>query len=113
MGEGIVTVLIFLPIRTATRLEDQAKGHPGAHSERSGLLLRKLLGPLPLESTCAGDNDRPFYKATISLNTLALVDPLIEGQPLGHGKLLTRDEIFHHDMLARTKQQGNAGAKMK
>jgi len=50
------------------------------NSERSGLLLRKLLGPLRLEPTCAGDNDRPFYKATTSLNTLALVDPLVEGQ---------------------------------
>jgi len=50
------------------------------NSERSGLLLRKLLGPLRLEPTSAGDNDRPFYKATTSLNTLALVDPLIEGE---------------------------------
>ena len=49
------------------------------NSERSGLLLRKLLGPLRLEPTCAGENDRPFYKATTSLNTLALVDPLIDG----------------------------------
>ena len=50
------------------------------NSERSGLLLRKLLGPLRLEPTRAGDNDRPFYKATTSLNTLALVDPLTEGE---------------------------------
>ena len=49
------------------------------NSERSGLLLRKLLGPLRLELTSAGENDRPFYKATTSLNTLALVDPLIDG----------------------------------
>ena len=50
------------------------------NSDRSGLLLRKLLGPLRLEPTRAGDNDRPFYKATTSLNTLALVDPLMEGE---------------------------------
>ena len=49
-------------------------------SARSGLFLRKLLGPLRLEPKRAGDNDRPFYKATTSLNTLALVDPLIEGE---------------------------------
>jgi hypothetical protein len=49
------------------------------NSERSGLLLRKLLGPLRLEPTCADENDRPFYKATTSLNTLALVNPLIDG----------------------------------
>ena len=49
------------------------------NSERSGLLLRKLLGPLRLEPTCAAHNERPFYKATTSLNTLALVDPL-EGE---------------------------------
>ena len=50
------------------------------NSERSGLLLRKLLGPLRLEPTCAADSERPSYRATTSLNTLALVDPLIEGQ---------------------------------
>ena len=50
------------------------------NSERSALLLRKLLGPLRLEPARAGDNIRPFYKATTSLNTLALVDPLIEGE---------------------------------
>ena len=49
-------------------------------SVRSGLLLRKLLGPLRLEPKRAGDNDRPFYKATTSLNTLASVDPLIQGE---------------------------------
>jgi hypothetical protein len=54
------------------------------NSERSGLLLRKLLGPLRLEPTCAGDNDRPYYKATTSLNTLALVAPVIEGE-VGEG----------------------------
>jgi hypothetical protein len=48
------------------------------HSERSGLLLRKLLGPLRLEPTCADENDRPFYKATTSLNAVALVNPLID-----------------------------------
>ena len=53
------------------------------NSERSGLLLRKLLGPLRLEPTCAADNERPFYKATTSLNTLALVDPLMEGEERG------------------------------
>jgi site-specific DNA recombinase len=37
------------------------------NSERSGLLLRKLLGPLRLEPTCADDTDQPFYKATTSL----------------------------------------------
>ncbi len=26
------------------------------------------------------NNDRPFYKATTALSTLALVDPLIEGE---------------------------------
>ncbi len=50
------------------------------NSNRSGLLLRKLLGPLRLEPTRPGDNDRPFYRATTSLNTLAVVDPLIEGE---------------------------------
>jgi len=50
------------------------------NSERSGLLLRKLLGPLRLEPARAGDNIRLFYKATTSLNTLALVDPLMEGE---------------------------------
>ncbi|HEX8837627.1 MAG TPA: recombinase family protein [Candidatus Acidoferrum sp.] len=50
------------------------------NSERSGLLLRKLLGPLRLEPTCAADNERPFYKAATSLNTLALLDPLTEGE---------------------------------
>jgi site-specific DNA recombinase len=50
------------------------------NSDRSGLLLRKLLGPLRLEPTCCGDTDRPFYKATTSLNTLALLDPLTEGE---------------------------------
>ena len=50
------------------------------NSERSGLLLRKLLGPLRLEPTRDGDNDRPFYMAMTSLNTLALVPPLMEGE---------------------------------
>ena len=50
------------------------------NSDRSGLLLRKLLGPLRLEPTCDGELDRPFYRATTSLNTLALMDPLIEGE---------------------------------
>ena len=50
------------------------------NSDRSGLLLRKFLGPLRLEPTCAADNERPFYKTTTSLNTLALVDPLMEGE---------------------------------
>ena len=48
------------------------------NSDRSGPLLRKLLGPLRLEPKCGGDTDRPFYKATTSLNTLALLDPLME-----------------------------------
>jgi hypothetical protein len=46
------------------------------NSDRSGLLLRKVLGPLRLEPTCGGHIDRPFYKATTSLHMLALVDPL-------------------------------------
>ena len=50
------------------------------NSDRSGLLLRKLLGPLRLQPTCVGDTDRSFYKATTSLNTLALLDPLMEGE---------------------------------
>ncbi len=50
------------------------------NADRSGLLLRKLLGPLRLEPTRASDNHRPFYRATTSLNTLAVVDPLIEGE---------------------------------
>jgi hypothetical protein len=40
------------------------------NSDRSGLLLRKLLGPLRLEPTCAGDDDRPFYRATTSAQHL-------------------------------------------
>ena len=48
------------------------------NADRSGLLLRKLLGPLRLEPTCGEDTDRPFYKATTSINTLALLDPLME-----------------------------------
>ena len=48
------------------------------NSERSGLLLRNLLGPLRLEPMRGSDIDRPFYKATTSLNTLALIDPLID-----------------------------------
>jgi hypothetical protein len=43
------------------------------------VLTGKLLGPLRIEST-SGDIDRPFYKATTSLDTLALVDPLIEDE---------------------------------
>ncbi len=50
------------------------------NSDRSGPLLRKLLGPLRLEPKCGGDTDRPFYKATTSLNTLALLDPLMESE---------------------------------
>ena len=50
------------------------------NSDRSELLLRTLLGPLRLEPTCGGDTDRPFYKATTSLNTLALLDPLMESE---------------------------------
>ena len=46
------------------------------NADRSGLLLRKLLGPLRLEPTSGEDTDRPFYKATTSINTLALLDPL-------------------------------------
>ena len=40
------------------------------NSDRSGLLLRKLLGPLRLQPTCVADTDRPFYKATTSLKPL-------------------------------------------
>ena len=54
------------------------------NSDRSGLVLRKVLG-LRLQPTCGGDLDRPFYKATTSLNTLALVDPLIEDEGLEGG----------------------------
>ena len=50
------------------------------NSDRSGLLLRKLLGPLRLEPTRGSDPDRPFYKARTSLSTLALLDPLMEGE---------------------------------
>ena len=50
------------------------------NSDRSGLLLRKLLGPLRLEPTCGGENARPIYKATTALNTLALLDPLMEDE---------------------------------
>jgi hypothetical protein len=50
------------------------------NSDRSGLLLRKLLGPLRLEPPRCGDTERPFYKATTSLNTLALLDPLMDGE---------------------------------
>ena len=39
------------------------------NSDRSGLLPRKLLGPLRLEPTCPADSERPFYRATTSLNT--------------------------------------------
>ena len=48
------------------------------NADRSGLLLRKLLGPLRLEPTCGEDTDRPLYKATTSINTLAILDPLME-----------------------------------
>jgi len=41
------------------------------------------VGGVRLEPACAGDNERPFYKATTSLNTLALMDPLIEGEGTG------------------------------
>jgi Recombinase zinc beta ribbon domain len=59
------------------------------NSDRSALLLRKVLGPLRLEPMCGGHIDRPFYKATTSLNTLALVDPLIvdEGPEGGSNSL--------------------------
>jgi hypothetical protein len=47
-------------------------------SDRSGLLRRKVLGPSDLSLRAAViSTDPPFYKATTSLNTLALVDPLI------------------------------------
>ena len=66
------------------------------NSDRSGPLPLKLLGPLRLEPTCGGDTDRPFYKATTSLNTLALLDPLMEseGQDGGSNSLqwLTRGD---------------------
>ena len=41
---------------------NQAEGHPGAHSERSGLLLRKLLGPLPLSPRALVTTIGPFTK---------------------------------------------------
>lgn len=47
--------------------------------DRSGLLLRKLLGPLRLEPT-RGDIGRPYYRATTSFNTMALLDPLTEDE---------------------------------
>ncbi len=41
--------------------------------DRSGVLLRNLLGPLRLVPT-RGDIGRPYYTAHTSLNTLALLD---------------------------------------
>lgn len=38
------------------------------------------LGPLRLEPKCDHDNDRPFHKATTSLNTLALLEPQTDGE---------------------------------
>lgn len=62
------------------------------NSDRSGPLLRKLLGPLRLQPTCSGDTDRPFYKATTSLNTLALLDPLMEDDGRESGSNSERPE---------------------
>ncbi len=58
-----------------TQLKDVLERNP----DRSGLILRKFLGPLRLEPT-RGDIGRPYYMARTSLNTLALLDPLMEGE---------------------------------
>ncbi len=58
------------------------------NSDRSGLVLRKLLGPICLDPT-RGEIGRPFYRATTSLNTLALLDTSgeNEGQEAGSNSL--------------------------
>lgn len=44
---------------------------------RSALVLRKFLGPITLEPTPA-DIGRPFYRATTSIDTIALIDAPVE-----------------------------------
>lgn len=78
-------------IRFALMHYFDSSGHMGreeADSKDYGF-NRKVLGPLRLEPTCGGHIDRPFYKATTSLNMLALVDPLIadEGPEGGSNSL--------------------------
>jgi hypothetical protein len=58
-----------------TQLKDILERNP----DRSGLILRKFLGPLRLDPT-RGDIGRPYYTARTSLNTLALLDPLPEDE---------------------------------
>jgi len=48
--------------------------------ERSGPILRKLLGQIRLEPT-RGDIGRPYYVAKTSLDTLALLDESPDGGP--------------------------------
>jgi site-specific DNA recombinase len=62
-----------------TQLQELLERNP----DRSGPLLRTLLGPLRLEPT-RGDIGRPYYRAATSLNTLALLDSL-EEQTMGKG----------------------------
>ena len=57
----------------------QLKDLLGRNLDRSGLILRKFLGPLRLDPT-RGDIGRPYYTAQTSLNTLALLDPLTEDE---------------------------------
>jgi len=52
------------------------------NADRSGPILRNLLGQLRLEPT-RGDVGRPYYTARTSLNTLALLDPLTEDEVKG------------------------------
>jgi len=51
--------------------------------ERSGLVLRKLLGQVRLEPT-QGDIGRPYYVAKTSLDTLRLLEEPLDGSP-GNG----------------------------
>jgi hypothetical protein len=50
--------------------------------DRSGLILRKLLGQIRLEPT-QGDIGRPYYVAKTSLDTLALLEEPLDGSPEG------------------------------
>ena len=50
--------------------------------ERSGLVLRKLLGQIRFEPT-QGDIGRPYYVAKTSLDTLALLEEPLDGSPEG------------------------------
>ncbi len=63
-----------------TRLKDVLE----RSTEQSALVLRKFLGPIRLETT-RGDIGRPYYLARTSIDALALLDTVPEGDRLEDG----------------------------